>query len=265
MPPRTQGGDLLRGDGVGDGLLQQLQAVQDPVAEPGAAGVQTLRGQEEGSWAGSTPKPAALGHPVGTGTSQGDPQAAPGTAPPLHLPQGHPTARDSGWETPGDNSSSARRPKGSPGAGRRGRAWYLVGFAQLPEASLQVVEVLLPLQHQSARQAGRRSAASSSPGDPLATRARIWAFFLFFFNPDPNSPARGLTARRGGWSCRRRTPPAPPPPLCSAGTASTGLSPARSCHPVTRPRGAFQQLPPVLGLRSKPRRTLPAPYRVPGG
>lgn len=179
VPPRTQGGDLLRGDGVGDGLLQQLQAVQDPVAEPGAAGVQTLRGQEEGSWAGSTPKPAALGHPVGTGTSQGDPQAAPGTAPPLHLPQGHPTARDSGWETPGDNSSSARRPKGSPGAGRRGRAWYLVGFAQLPEASLQVVEVLLPLQHQSARQAGRRSAASSSPRDPLATRARIWAFFFF--------------------------------------------------------------------------------------
>lgn len=71
VPPRTQGGDLLRGDGVGDGLLQQLQAVQDPVAEPGAAGVQTLRGQEAGSWAGSTPNPQLWGTLWGQARAKG--------------------------------------------------------------------------------------------------------------------------------------------------------------------------------------------------
>lgn len=35
----------LRGHRLGNGLIQQLQAVQDPVAEPGAAGIQTLQGQ----------------------------------------------------------------------------------------------------------------------------------------------------------------------------------------------------------------------------
>lgn len=37
--------------------------------------------------------------------------------------------------------------------------------------------------------------------------------------------------------------------------------PRRELPPRARPRGTFQQLPPVLGLRSKPRGTLPAPPR----
>lgn len=83
--PPGPGGDLLRGDRVGNGLLQQLQAVQDPVAEPGAAGVQTLRGQEAGSWARQNPKTHSSGAPRG---ERHDPR---GPAPPLLLPQGQTT------------------------------------------------------------------------------------------------------------------------------------------------------------------------------
>lgn len=39
---------LLGGNRLGNGLVQKLQAVQDPVAEPGPAGVQTLRGDQRG-------------------------------------------------------------------------------------------------------------------------------------------------------------------------------------------------------------------------
>lgn len=45
---------LLRGNRLGNWLIQQLQAVQDPVAEPGTAGIQTLWGQRgQSGWPGS--------------------------------------------------------------------------------------------------------------------------------------------------------------------------------------------------------------------
>lgn len=46
---------------------------------------------------------------------------------------------------------------------------YLVGFGQLPEASLQVMEVLLPVQDKSGRQAGQGSAGKA----PAARTARL--------------------------------------------------------------------------------------------
>lgn len=76
---------------------------------------------------------------------------------------------DRGRQTPGDNSGSSPRGEGFAPAGGQSREpaalgqdtrqhrrhhGYLVGFGQLPEASLQVMEVLLPLQDESGRQAG---------------------------------------------------------------------------------------------------------------
>lgn len=47
IPKNTPGApepDSLCSHYLGDGFIEEFQAVQDPVAEPGAAGVQTLEG-----------------------------------------------------------------------------------------------------------------------------------------------------------------------------------------------------------------------------
>lgn len=75
---------------------------------------------------------------------------------PLPLPPGL-AVTDWGQQTPGDN----------PG----GTTTYLVGFGELPEASLQVVEVLLPVQDEPGR-TGRTGLAGKAPqGTPAGATA----------------------------------------------------------------------------------------------
>lgn len=151
--PPGPGEDLLRGDRLGNGLLQQLQAVQDPVAEPGAAGIQTLQGQggHEGLqalWKGQITNPPPWGTPWHRSSLQG---------------------RENSVTIEG----FTREPWGC--------AQYLIRFAQLPEASLQVVEVLLPLQDKPARQ---QVGLSRAPAQSLlwersqGTYCTAWWFVL---------------------------------------------------------------------------------------
>ena len=78
--------DSLCGHHLGDGLIQEFQAMQDPVAEPWAAGIQTLR-KEQGRK--HTPYSESFQDPADKATSVSLPAAWQGGEGPPQRDEGH--------------------------------------------------------------------------------------------------------------------------------------------------------------------------------